>query len=132
MNTAVSYHYTNGSNNHEHATFVLAGELTNAELGVIFAACDEFSAGDFQFIASQVGLPDLADGFGEWELLPGVDHAWCSFDETSFETTSAAPTLLLTAAGLLANFQAVTAWDEEAANERLGLIYESISDEQGV
>lgn len=118
MNTRVLYLYRDGANNKQGDAPVVAGALTDAQKAAIFQACDEES----QFIASQVGLPDLQTRWADrgYPFPSDDDHVWSEL--IALEDTMDASTLSLdlTATDLADRFIHAV-WDVTAAEVALGI-----------
>jgi hypothetical protein len=131
VNTRITYEYRDGAGNTFPMEVVLAGAMTDALWARICAACSD----GCQFIAEQVGLPEV---FG---FLPGdhiyapeycatgypfdqeVDHCWHRFSEAPWELTREEPTGDLTVALLVNAFEqaAAVGWKVFDPAERFGL-----------
>ena len=108
-NTRIEYRYTDAGGNKKYHHVVVAGHIQLEDV-VRFLHDGEF------FIPAQVGLEDLQTRWKRWDHE--LDHVWHEFVE--FTPSTRAPSVAVTAAELIANFQKVS-WDEAAAMKRLGM-----------
>jgi len=107
--------YRDGSNYKELEVVVVEGLVTREQL---LECLDQEDSGGDSFIPSQIGLSDLQP---RMIAFPSEDdHVWHELLEV--EPTKDNPTVELTAAQLLANFQTAKGkWNLVDAVERLGL-----------
>lgn len=111
MNTRIDYLYRDADNYKKHCAVIIEGEMTEEQEQAIEECLDE---GGY-FIPSQVGLPD--ERFGS---KTEANHPW--FEWEGCEASTAAPTLHITAAELVARFQqAANGWQESVDASADGL-----------
>jgi hypothetical protein len=119
MNTMICYLYRDASNYKQAEAAVVVGEGVTQEQ--LLACCDKEAGDSNGFIPSQAGLEDLqsrSKGFPNED-----DHVWHELEMV--KPTKQKPTLDLTAAQLLKNFQlAKDAWKVTDAMKRLGMLPE--------
>lgn len=117
-NTRVIYLYRDGANNKQEDAPVLAGSLTDTQKAAIFKACDNES----QFIASQVGLPDLQTRWPNhgYAFPTGDDHVWSELIALEDTTDAPTPSLNLSAAQFADRFVQAR-WDVTRAQVALGI-----------
>jgi hypothetical protein len=108
-NTRIDYLYRDRSNYKQHASVVLAGELSAREVDDIGATLRD---GEL-FIPAQVGLPELQDRFPAWT---DDDHVWHELIE--IRSTDERPTSPLSARATYVAFVAVGRWDVGGALRR--------------
>lgn len=106
MNTRISYIYRDGANYKKSNSVVIEGVFTSQQIQDI---TDCLSYGQF-FIPRQVGLPEERPS--DWDYQD--DHCWFELNPAiGFETVDYAPTIVLTAEQLYANFMAAKDnWEE--------------------
>lgn len=117
MNTRINYLYRDASNYKRYNSAIVEGEITQDDLKRIAKCMD----GEY-FIPRQVGLSE--ERIVE-DYRTDDDHAWFEWEmatddndniivEESVEFTKEEPDVDLTVEELVANFEAVIAWDEES------------------
>lgn len=111
MNTKISYLYRDGDNYKSWNEAIVSGTLTSNDIQRIIECLD---SGEF-FVPSVVGLPEkrFDDGLTE------ADHIWFELCAGSFESTEAAPTVLISAQVLLRRFLAAAGHWEDKPTTRM-------------
>lgn len=112
-NTEIEYMYRDASNYKAFANLVVAGVIEEEAIRACLASINE----DNNFIPYQVGLEDLQP---QMLTYPSADdHVWHEFE--SARPTDRPPTVTITAAQLLQNFQKIKGrWDVTAACRKHG------------